>query len=787
MKIKLFNLLCAGSFSAALVGEAVAQQYLPTIYVGGARNITRSSRLSQPKPELNQRRSSSLDNTVTQNTSNGGLPGSTQPPILSTTAGPVRGYEALTVRATRLETPIHQLPMNVAVIPRKLIDDQNSITQAEIFRNVSGLQPAEPRFPGGLGPKLRGMQAERYQDGLPNYYDYGVRDLTMYVERVEVIKGPSNILFQGGASPVGGVVNVVSKMPTQDRFVESGVRTGGYRYVSPWMDVNQPLNENKNILLRVVGQYETTGSVVDELTRRSYAINPTIKFTNNETTSVTLQGALNGRTQQDYPGLPAVGTIANDSANFIPYTSFLANKGLPNTKTEYSAVTLRLDHKFDETFSHYTAARWSSSNLYEPSQSTFGNRPFEIDFSSFGLPNYGGPTSFYVFNGLLNQQIKEVSVTSNFMAKFDIGPTKNNFLIGGDFNRVWDAGFLNGSNATGPDPALLPYAPFLELFGISVPPQLINYANPVFPPYITPYPGAYGFTRFSQIDNQYQNSGVTAQLQSNIYDKIHFLGAVRLALTDINSNEYAVTPPNQFVTNEVRPLPRLGLMYDVTDWMGVYGSYSEGLRAVAFFNGKPGDKPKPEGSQQYEVGIKLNGILGFSGTIDYFDLTRTNVPITPPGSVTQRQSGQQHSDGIEADIVWQPTQNVSFLAAFAHINARVSKDENTKLIDSRLPGVPMNSGRLWGNLSLDGDLQGWSIGAGLYSATGQTITIGEPWLTRGYITFDANIAYKNDNFSFALTGKNLGNQQYLVQYPFFDGRAIQEDGRAIFGTFSIKM
>ncbi len=47
------------------------------------------------------------------------------------------------------------------------------------------------------------------------------------------------------------MINVVSKMPTPDRFAEVGVRAGGYRFGSPWIDVNQPLNASKTALFRL--------------------------------------------------------------------------------------------------------------------------------------------------------------------------------------------------------------------------------------------------------------------------------------------------------------------------------------------------------------------------------------------------------------------------------------------------------------------------------------------------------------------------------------------------------
>ena len=353
-------------------GAALAQQSLPTIDIGA-----RTPRSSQ--------------RTVPSTTGAPSLSPSSQdgPPIEQTTAGPVRGYQALTTRATRFQTPIQELPMSVQVIPRKLIDDQQAISQAEVFRNVSGLQPVSPLFPGGIGPSLRGMRAERYIDGLPNYYDLGVRDLLVNVERIEVLKGPASILFQGGQSPVGGVVNIVSKLPTPDRFAEAGVRGGGYSYVSPYIDVNQPLTENKSVLFRLTAQYETTRSNIDVVHRRSYTINPTIKIAPTDATSLIVQGIITRRDQPDYAGLPAVGTIDRTFYAVRP-TAFLSTPGLPSTGTSSSGVTLRFDHKFDEVFSTFTSARFSSSGIYEPSQIPFGNTPTFYADPVLALPRRPG-------------------------------------------------------------------------------------------------------------------------------------------------------------------------------------------------------------------------------------------------------------------------------------------------------------------------------------------------------------------------------------------------------------
>jgi len=767
----LLRNLGAGALLACNVGDTLAQQALPPIDVGGA---------SVPASDEDARRGLSA-----------GGPSEDGPPVKETTAGPVRGYEALTSRATRFETPIKELPATVEVIPRKLIDDQQAVSQSEAFRNVSGLQPLNPLFAGELGPSLRGMPAERYIDGLPNYYDLGVRDLLANVERIEVLKGPASILFQGGESPIGGVVNVVSKMPTADRFAEAGMRGGGYSFASPYIDINQPLTENKNVLFRLTAQYETTRSNIDVVNRRSYAIDPTIKFAPTEATSLTVQGHLTRRDQPDYSGLPAEGAIDQTYYALRP-TAFLSYPGLPPSDTSSSGVTLRFDHKFNESLSTFTSARFSSSSLNEMSQIPFGNTPtFYADpiLPLLGGPSLvGGPSQFYMANVVLEQQEKEVSVTSNVMAKFDVGPSKNRLLLGGDFNRVWDQGYMSGANATPPDPSI---QSLLNMwgFGAYAPyyPILTDFRAPLFPPFVFPLPGQGGYAIFSRINNAYQDAGLTAQLQSTIFERLHILAAGRLAFIDIYSEDRSVWPPNIFSSSQTAFLPRVGALFDVVDWLSVYSSYAEGLRPVPFFSGASGAAPQPEGSSEWEGGVKLSGPMGLSGTVDYFDLKRTNVPVTPPGGVTQLQSGEWHSSGVEVDLVWQPTADLSFLASYAHIRARDSRDVDPSMQNSPLNLAPSQSGRLWGNYSFDGALRGWSFGAGLYAASGQLIEIGSPWSTSGYVTFDSALTYKRDNFIFSLSGKNLTDRQYYTQYPYLSGRVAPGEGRTLFATVSVRM
>ena len=667
-------------------------------------------------------------------------------PVVDTTAGPVRGYQALTAQSgTRVQGAIQQLPFSIQVIPRQVIEEQGSISQTDVLRNAASVTPVTPLFPGQVGPKIRGFQAERFIDGLPVYYDPGSRDLLAGIERIEVLKGPPSILMQGGLTPTGGVVNILSKLPTNRPSYELGITGGGYGMWSPYFDINQPITPDGTVLLRITGQYESTRSNIDVLQRRSYEFNPTLTFTNNRDTSLTIQGRISHRDQQDYSGLPISGSL-NTSLFSVRRTLFPSPSDIPRTSSDIASLTVRFDHSFDDTWSTFTVARVSSARYREPSQFTLANTP--------SIP----PSTFGMLNGQLNEDTSEISFNSNLVAKFDAGPTRNTVLFGVDYDRVTDKGYLNADFA-----------------------GLVDFSNPIFPAWTTPPSGP--FTSFSNVDNSYQNLGVTLQWQSTLWERLHLLGGLRLANVNIRSNELITA--SSYNTNETRLLPRVGVAYDLLPGLTVFADYSQGLRPVPFFNGPTA--PKPESSEQVEVGLKMDFGFGLSGTMALFDITRQNV-VTPSTTVPgqQVQTGQQRSQGFDADLIWQPSPNWSFLASFVWMDPRVTKD-NTPVVGNVLAMVPRATGRLWGVYRFtDGPMEGLSLGAGLYTASAQAVNQANSAFTPGYITFDARAAYTWRNYTLAIVGRNLSNQQYYLPYPYLDGRVMPAEGRTVFASLSAK-
>lgn len=621
-------------------------------------------------------------------------------PVTQTTAGAVQGYRALTASsATRTDTPLERIPQNIVVIPRSVIEDQGATTVSEAVTNVSNVRPVDTRMIGNVEQvpvKIRGFGAEMWTDGYPgNLFLAGDRDGLANVERIEVLKGPNALLYGGGAgSPVGGTINVISKLPMDKARYEVGGTFGSYQYWNPYFDINQPLNDTKTALFRITGEYGQSNSFTDVLTPSHYNVNPTLTLTNREDTSLTIQGFVSEHRQQAYPGLPVDGTLFG--AYRVRRDLYFGDPNIPLTYSRAQGATVTFDHQFNEIWSTSIRARVSRSEFDQFSQSPLNDPTF-----TGGTP-VAQPAFFDVNNLDILDKQKEFSINPSVKARFKAGPTENTVLFGADYSRVKDSGYMN--------------ADLIGLLGVTAD---LSSPNPAFPAYTRPDPSSPTFVQFFKFDNTYLTKALYTQLQSTIYDRIHLLAGVRLNSIDTTYNEFATTPPGVFKTDATKALPRTGVVVDVFKGLSLYASYGEGMKWTPFstaFTAGP-----PETSQQREAGVKFNWGNMLTATVAVFDIDRQNVPYTTAAFAGALST--QKSRGYEADVIFQPNSNWSVLASYGYTDAFFVTDTPSAPAGNKLPYVPQNSGRVWANYKFDGPWTGWSAGAGVYAASGQYVGI----------------------------------------------------------------
>jgi iron complex outermembrane receptor protein len=682
----------------------------------------------------------------------------TGPPVEQTTAGPVKGYQALTgTSATRTETPLEEIPQSINVITRSLMTDQNNLTVTEALRNVSGVQGTNAlQTPAYDSTYIRGFAAEQWIDGISTYYNAGNRDSLINAERVEVLKGPNAILYGGGVgSPVGGVVNIVSKLPTNTAFYHVGIIGGSHNYYQPFFDVNQPLNEEGTVLFRMTGAYTSANSFIDVLDTKAYSIYPTLTLTNRTDTTLTIQGRLSDWKQQEYQGLPATGTLTGPFR--ISRSLFPGPADIPKSYSKVQSGTVALDHKFNEVWSANIQARASKTEFTEIAQNYVGT-----DFAA-NTPSFP-PSSWNLLNLLLTQEQREVTVAANTLAQFTAGATQNKLLLGLDYSRLTDKGYM--------------YANFNDLITLG----LVDLANPnpAFPPYVPPGPTA--ANTVVDGDNTYTTSGAYAQIQSTIGNRLHLLAGLRV--TNLKIDSVSPVAARTDVTDTTKVLPRIGAAYEIVQGLSAFAGYSEGLKAnpFVFYAGTP----QPEESKQAEGGIKFNTNFGLSGSAAIFQIDRTGVPVAV--GLTSQPIGEQRSRGFDTDILWQPNRNWQLLANYAHIDATFTKTiPGVTLAGNHLNIVPQNSGRFWANYKFNpGPLGGWRIGAGVYAASGAYVDNANVFKTEGYFTVDSTIAYESKHFDASISVKNLTGENYYVPFVYYGGRVAPSDDRSAYARIAFK-
>ncbi|MEM7056544.1 MAG: TonB-dependent siderophore receptor [Pseudomonadota bacterium] len=671
--------------------------------------------------------------------------------VEQTTAGPVDGFQALTTdAATGTETPIKEVPQSVTVIPRSVLDSQQVRSTGAALRNVAAVQPNDERStPAFDGTRLRGFQTEQFQDGFTVYqYAPGDRESLINVERIEVLKGPSAILFGGGSGALpGGVVNIVSKLPEDKRFAELGLSLGTDGLIQPFFDLNQPITEN--VLLRVTGEYTRQDHQIDVVETERFSVNPTLML-KGEKTRLTLQGRYSSWEQPEYQGLPATGTIAGPFR--IDSDLFIGPADIEDSFSRTASVTARLEHEFNDMWSANLMARWSQSEFEENVQTIVGADGFSAD-----VP-FVPPSTWGLAAGELFQEQDELSFSGSVLAKFDYGPTKNKVLFGGDYSALDDEGFI--------DVAFLPV--FLDL------------TAPAFPiPYTDPGPG---------VNNQFvenRTMGGFVQIQSTVHDRVHLLASARLARVVVETRGAGAVAR----TEETRLLPRAGVVFDLSDEFSVFASYGEGMRGQPFlqFLGTP----EAETSRQFEAGVKFDFGFGLSGTLAAYQIDRKNVAVTDPATFLSLANGEQRSRGFDADLVWNATPEISFLGSYAFVDAEYTKNAPTGTgvipAGNAIAGVPRHSGRLWGEYAFQsGFFEGLSIGAGIYAQSGEFVSDNNAFKTDPFFTVDAAIRYQHEYFDAALSVTNLTDNAYFDRYGYFNGRVAPAEGIAATGTVAVK-
>jgi len=646
---------------------------------------------------------------------------------------------------TRTDTPLRDTPQSIQVIPREVFEDQQVNRLSDALRNVSGVFLGSNI--GGFGQEISSRGFNRttiLRDGFRQPANSGFSELAN-IERVEVLKGPSSVLF-GRAEP-GGIVNLVSKRPLSEPFYELEFEVGNRAFFQPRIDITGPLTSDNILLYRLNALYSREDSFRDfdqELER--FFVAPALTWNISEKTNLTAS------LQYIDSELPADTGIVASSNEVIDVPR---SRNLGELEDIIESSSLQVSYDFEHRFSD----NWKVRNAFRFLQE-------EESFNSafvFGFDNDSGNVFRAFSSGIEKRDTYEIQ--TNIVGKFATGPIDHKLLFGVDYTREEIPERAVSADFT----PLPPFNAFAPVYGLT--PRPDPSTVPLF---------------FDESATTRDTVGIYIQDQIDILDNLILLLGGRFDFFNQDA-PFRGTVRNQY---EEAFSPRLGLVYQPIQEVSLYTSYSRSF-LPNFRTNSSGEFIEPEKGEQFEVGSRVELLEGrFVANLAFFHLTKQNVgvpdPNFPPFFGFAIASGEQRSQGIELDLSGKILPGWDLIANYAYLDTEITED-NTGLEGNRLFGVPEHSINLWSVYEIQsGDLQGLNFGIGFNFVGERFGDNANSFELDSYFLTNAVIAYRRDNWRVGLNFRNIFDVYYIDSAANSRIAVLPGEGFTIIGSVSIE-
>jgi len=614
----------------------------------------------------------------------------------------VRGLAGrISSTATRTDTPILETPLSVQVLSREILEDQTPRRLRDLYRNVSGVQSD---FTGGNVSAKESPIIRGFVDG--SVYRNGFRTGPLApvdfanIERIEVLKGPSSVLF--GLAEPGGLLNIVTKQPMKEKFAIVEQEFGSFERFRTTIDANAMLNEEGNLQGRINFAY------LDDNTFRNHNgidrvfVAPSLKWQISSETEFFIDFSYS------YQELPFDHGLAF-SAEGEPVSDISTFLGEPDFRSEQQ-----------EIFASYTLTHRISPNIELRNFTSFQYNKEELNsFRHFGSTNPDNTVNRTVDRSVPKGTV--INTVADIGYKFDLGGTRHHVLVGVDGRLEPEFGNQqDGPRARGPFP--------------------IDIVDPQFGQF-----GAIDFNDFSDFDAETKWLGIYVQDQISLLDeRLHLLAGARFDAVD--QHVKFVAPAFNFdFTGERKDESfswRFGALYEVTDWLSPYVNVSRSFNPVSPFT--IGDLDPTEGFQ-IEGGVKVS-LFGEAliATLAGYGITKDNVPVSDPiNPGFSFNGGELKSRGFEIDVTGEILPGWQVIANYALTDTEVVESDFLP-IGSRFNNVPKHSGGLWTsyNFQAESPLRGLGLGAGLNGESDKLGNNAGTFELDSYVIADAAIWYE---------------------------------------------
>jgi iron complex outermembrane receptor protein len=654
---------------------------------------------------------------------------------------------------TKTDTPIMETPQSVSVVTKDQLEARAVQSLTEALRYVPGVQTSS----GGVDPrfdlfKIRGFSTTGdgvYKDGLrelgsPNNFAL-FRNDPYAIERIDVMRGPSSVLYgQGGP---GGLINIISKKPTEQPFREVFGLFGSNDRKEGGFDFSGALDKDAHYMARITGMIRDSNAQLpyfsDFIRDDRYFVAPSFTWRPSQDTKFTILADIgHERTGSNFaaPRLKFSGVTVTAVA---PSPYFLGDPSFNKFDQDQFRFGYQFEHRFNDIVTVRQSLRYGEVDVdYRNLTPTIGASLITLSPLSI-VPRTAQQ---------INEHTSSFTVDNHAEAKFTTGPLQHTMLYGFDFQRFG----LDSILRTGTAPNL-------------------NLNNPQY--YVPIGTPATISTSTGQMANQYG---------TYIQDQIKFYNWVVTAGT---RHDWAELDTNNRVSTQVtigkyqNQSSRVGVVYLFDFGLAPYVNYAESFLPITgtAFGGTPF---KPTTGKQYEAGARYT----FPGTktmltFAAFDVTQQNVLTLDPGHPGFNvQTGEIRSRGYETELTANLANGVNLVASYTRQDLEVTKTNTAANLGKTPVLTPKDLASAYLDYTIPyGVLAGLGFGAGVRYVGSTFMDDANTARNDPYTLYDAGIHYQMKNgVTAAVNVTNLFDRTYAT--CSFNGGCNWNAGRVVTGT-----
>ncbi|MFC3913578.1 TonB-dependent siderophore receptor [Pseudaeromonas sharmana] len=629
--------------------------------------------------------------------------------------------------ATKLALTPRETPQSVTVVTRQKMDDFNQNSINDVLNGTVGVQveriETDRSYYTARGFDITNFQVDGLGLPMANGNVNGDLDTALY-DRVEVLKGASG-LMTGTGNP-SATVNMVRKRPTRDFQASLKAGAGSWDTYRAEGDASGALTDSGRVRGRMVLVQQDKHSYLDRYASDRSVAYGVVEGDLTDSTLLTIGYSLQ-KNDSDSPMWGALPLYYTDGSQ----TDYDVST---STSSDWSFWNVDNHNLFVE-LSQQLANGWQAKGVYTFIETKQDSRLFYV----YGTPDKQTGAGLLSYPGLYQMQRKQHIVDLNASGPFQLAGRTHQLVVGSTLSRSKVNELSLYSNDIGT--AL----PSLEEW-------TGNYPQPAF----DLYPNG---SEWRDTEN-----ALYLATRFTLRDDLAWIAGTRYASWHSEGSSYGTTKDSAATGEWV---PYTGIVYDLTDNLSTYASYTTIFAPQAKFDINR-DRLGPIDGASYEAGLKgefYDGQLNTS--LALFESKQNNVAEaagTIPGSTETYYVERDgiRSRGYELEVSGQVLEDWQLAGGYTRLRI---EDADGKTTNTYTPKQVFK-------LSTSYQLQQWRLGASLNWQDDIYRLNGAGTYTRqsSYALLDLMARYEfNRQWYAALNAYNVTDEKYLTSLYWDQG------------------